>query len=231
MHYQLTQLLIIGFYIIHLTESSFIYNIANASKLLCYSCKGSNCEKISNDDDNLIICNKNTQLCWAGFINHIPYRTCASRYCTPIDISLDSDVHIETCCHSNLCNSISLPWLTGSEQQAKNLAHHHKTSTVSSTISTTERKTTIIKKISTTPEIYVVNEILKNGKKSPSSTDSSEDDSIDVSKSKSKPYGSQTGNYGANWERISYDSAFSIRVESISKLLILIMPVLLVLIF
>ncbi|CAF3785744.1 unnamed protein product, partial [Rotaria sp. Silwood1] len=107
MHYQLTQLLIIGFYIIHLTESSFIYNIANASKLLCYSCKGSNCEKISNDDDNLIICNKNTQLCWAGFINHIPYRTCASRYCTPIDISLDSDVHIETCCHSNLCNSIS----------------------------------------------------------------------------------------------------------------------------
>ncbi|CAF3765451.1 unnamed protein product, partial [Rotaria sp. Silwood1] len=118
-----------------------------------------------------------------------------------------------------------------SEQQAKNLAHHHKTSTVSSTISTTERKTTIIKKILTTPEIYVVNEILKNGKKSPSSTDSSEDDSIDVSKSKSKPYGSQTGNYGANWERISYDSAFSIRVESISKLLILIMPVLLVLIF
>jgi hypothetical protein len=65
MHYRLTQLLIFGCYIIHFTESVFIFNLTATNKILCYSCKGNDCERISNeDDDNVVVCNKYTQLCW-----------------------------------------------------------------------------------------------------------------------------------------------------------------------
>jgi hypothetical protein len=64
MHYRLTKLLILEFYIIHFTESVFIFNLTNANKLLCHSCKGNDCEEISNDADNVVVCHKNTQLCW-----------------------------------------------------------------------------------------------------------------------------------------------------------------------
>jgi hypothetical protein len=125
MFYQLFQLLLLlGFYIIKSSEWNFLLNLDENDQLLCYSCKGIECEQITNNDKKKIICNKKTQLCWvkknffryyksyfyilkAGFIDHKPYRTCANRYCTPNDFSLDSDIHIETCCRSNLCNSIS----------------------------------------------------------------------------------------------------------------------------
>ncbi|CAF2916181.1 unnamed protein product [Rotaria sp. Silwood2] len=230
MYYQLTQLLIIGFYIIHFTESSFIYNITHANKILCYSCKGNGCETISNEDDNVIACNRNTQLCWAGFVNHKPYRTCASRYCTPADISLDSDVRIETCCHANLCNSISLPGSIGSERHMKSSAHHSKTSTVSSPVTTTERTTTKSKTTTKAQEIYVVNEIVDNEEKVPSSLNNNEEDD-DLKHSQSNSHRSQAVNSVINWEPVHYDKDFSNRVASISKLLILIIPVLLVLIF
>jgi hypothetical protein len=68
MHYQLTQLLILGWYIIHYTESIFIYNLTNTNKLLCHACKGSNCEKINTDDDNMIVCSKDVQLCWVKIL-------------------------------------------------------------------------------------------------------------------------------------------------------------------
>jgi len=42
----------------------------------------------------------------AGFVDQRPVRTCASRYCTPSGVSLESDIRIETCCHANLCNNI-----------------------------------------------------------------------------------------------------------------------------
>ncbi|CAF1283572.1 unnamed protein product [Rotaria sordida] len=230
MHYQLIQLLIIGYCIIYFTESSFIFNVTDANKLLCYSCKGSNCEKISSKHNNLIACNKNTQLCWAGFVDQKPYRTCASRYCTPHDISLDSDVRIETCCHSNLCNAVSLPKSIGSEWYTKHLTQDSTTSTVSSTASTTKRTKTK-KTTTTTTEVYVVNEIVNGEKIPPTFTDSSDqDDDLNVASSQS--YGSQTVGSGIiNWDRIPYDKDFSNRVVSISKLVILIIPVLLVLIF
>lgn len=60
---------------------------------------GKNYDRITN---NLIV-----YLIKAGFIDEKPYRTCASRYCTPSDFSLDSNIQIETCCRSNFCNSIS----------------------------------------------------------------------------------------------------------------------------
>lgn len=42
---------------------------------------------------------------------------------------------------------------------------------------------------------------------------------------------SDPDSYGINWERIPYDRAFSTPVASISKLLVLLLPVLLVLLF
>ncbi|CAF3592987.1 unnamed protein product [Rotaria socialis] len=85
-----------------------LLNLKDHDNLWCYSCKGSGCEKTvydNNDDAEKIVCNKKTQLCWAGFIDNQPYRTCASRHCTPTDFALDSRIRIETCCRSNLCNS------------------------------------------------------------------------------------------------------------------------------
>jgi hypothetical protein len=73
MSYRLIQLLILGYYIIHLTESVVIVDSANTNKLYCYSCKGSHCETIANEEDNVIVCNKQTQLCWVkiGFFEII----------------------------------------------------------------------------------------------------------------------------------------------------------------
>jgi len=64
MPYQLTKLLILGCYLIHLTESIFIFNLTNTNKILCHSCKGNDCEEISNHEDSVVACNRNTQLCW-----------------------------------------------------------------------------------------------------------------------------------------------------------------------
>ena len=120
-------LLVLACVFTRIVQSNVVLNLTNTEKLLCYSCKGSNCESITNDEDNIVLCNKFTQLCWvrlldqshseddtfslifvqAGFIDQQPYRACASRYCTPSGISLDSDVRIESCCHSNLCNTVS----------------------------------------------------------------------------------------------------------------------------
>lgn len=64
MYHQLIQLFIIGYYFIHLTESTFVYNLTNTNKILCYSCTGDQCETVTSNDDNVVVCNKNTQLCW-----------------------------------------------------------------------------------------------------------------------------------------------------------------------
>jgi len=65
MSLRLTQILLLGCCFIHYTESIFIFNLTNTNKILCHSCKGNNCEKLRNDDeDHMILCNKNTQLCW-----------------------------------------------------------------------------------------------------------------------------------------------------------------------
>lgn len=66
MPYRLFQILfLLEFYIIHSSEWNFLLNFNENDQLLCYSCKGNDCERISNeDDDNVVVCNKYTQLCW-----------------------------------------------------------------------------------------------------------------------------------------------------------------------
>jgi hypothetical protein len=64
MSYRWIELFLIGFYMIYFTEAVFIFNLTNTNKILCHSCKGNDCEGISNDEDNVIVCNKQTQLCW-----------------------------------------------------------------------------------------------------------------------------------------------------------------------
>ncbi|CAF1508981.1 unnamed protein product [Adineta ricciae] len=109
MHYRFVYLLFLfGICVHHTFEWDLLLNIDDDDKLLCHACKGKTCVETTNDDQTKVLCNKRTQLCWAGYVDEQPYRTCASRYCTPSDFSLDSDVRIELCCRTNLCNSISL---------------------------------------------------------------------------------------------------------------------------
>lgn len=69
MFYQLFQLLLLlGFYIIKSSEWNFLLNLDENDQLLCYSCKGIECEQITNNDKKKIICNKKTQLCWVKFL-------------------------------------------------------------------------------------------------------------------------------------------------------------------
>jgi hypothetical protein len=52
------------FCIIHSFEWDILFNLNENDKLLCHSCKGIGCEQITNSDENKILCNKSTQLCW-----------------------------------------------------------------------------------------------------------------------------------------------------------------------
>ncbi|CAF1482786.1 unnamed protein product [Rotaria sp. Silwood1] len=56
----------IEIFIIHSFEWDILLNLDDDDKLLCYSYKGNECEQITNNDDdnNKILCNKRTQLCW-----------------------------------------------------------------------------------------------------------------------------------------------------------------------
>jgi hypothetical protein len=61
MPYRLFQILfLLEFYIIHSSEWNFLLNFNENDQLLCYSCKGNECDQIKKK----IICNKQTQLCW-----------------------------------------------------------------------------------------------------------------------------------------------------------------------
>lgn len=57
-------ILLVGCCLVLRTDATLPFNISNPTKLLCYSCKGSRCETIANEDDNVILCDKHTQLCW-----------------------------------------------------------------------------------------------------------------------------------------------------------------------
>ena len=76
--------------------------------------------------------------------------------------------------------------------------------------------------------IYIVNEIVDDAEKSNAEKDDSEQ--LNAILVRSKINASDPASFGINWDRIPYND-FSERVASISKLLILIMPVLLVFIF
>ncbi len=88
---------------------------------------------------------------------------------------------------------------------------------------------TTIRESSATQRVYVVNEIVNNGKKSSSKENSEEQDNTLFSRLQLNA--SDPASFGINWERVPYGKGFSNRVASISKYLILIMPILLVLLF
>jgi hypothetical protein len=78
--------------------------------------------------------------------------------------------------------------------------------------------------------IYIVNEIVNNERKSSTYREQSEgkDDSL---LSKSQFNTSDPDSFGITWERVPYHKGFSNRVVSISKFLVLLMPVLLIVLF
>lgn len=215
MYSKLTSLFIIVTYFFYQIESILIFNLNSTNKIFCHSCKGQNCERIISDQEDIIMCNKHTQLCWAGFVDQQPVRTCASRYCTPSGISLESDIRIETCCHSSLCNNIPLSWSFWNQWYQRTTTRHPTTAT------STRKPTTVANK--KTSRIYVVNELVDGDEKS-------DEDETNSLLFRSKINASDPASFGINWERVPYKD-FSDRVASISKLLILVMPVLLVLIF
>ena len=57
-------LLILIYFQIPSVQTNGILNLTSSEKLLCYACKGSQCESIANEEDNIVLCNKYTQLCW-----------------------------------------------------------------------------------------------------------------------------------------------------------------------
>jgi hypothetical protein len=72
MSYQLFQFLFLfGLYIINSSEWNFLLNFNENNQILCYSCKGIECEHITNNDEkNQMICNKKTELCWVKILLH-----------------------------------------------------------------------------------------------------------------------------------------------------------------
>lgn len=74
--------------------------------------------------------------------------------------------------------------------------------------------------------LYFVNDIV-NGNQKPGSDQ--DDDQERLRLAKLQWNASDPESFGINWERIPYDKDFSIPVASISKLLVLLMPILLVL--
>jgi hypothetical protein len=55
------------FQMLFLLEFSILNSFEN-EQLLCYSCKGIECEQITTTNENKILCNKKTQLCWVKFL-------------------------------------------------------------------------------------------------------------------------------------------------------------------
>ncbi|CAF1440854.1 unnamed protein product [Rotaria sordida] len=227
MLHRLFQLLfLLEIFIIHSFQWDIFLSLDETDKLLCYSCKGDECIHVTNNDVNKILCDKRTQLCWAGFMDHQPYRTCANRHCTPSDYSLDSHISIETCCRSDLCNSISLSSPTLDQSHKKtSLSPFAETSSIAQTPATTS---TYIKKHTTTKRGYIIDTIVPG--KSPVSTDTDafSDDDEDENWLKLKLNTSDPNSFGVNWDRLPYDTSFSNRIASISSILLFLISILLV---
>ncbi|CAF1548878.1 unnamed protein product [Rotaria magnacalcarata] len=188
-----------------------LLNLEDHDTLRCYSCKGSGCEKTvldNNDNAEKIVCNKKTQLCWAGLIDNQPYRTCASRHCTPTDFSLGSRIRIETCCRSNLCNS---DLITPRKSHRRNssfplIQTSTQTITTSSVVNDEESQLAINRDLNS--------EVGDNQAAFQLNFKTSDPKSFDI-----------------NWDRVPYNTAFSTRAASISAALLILMPSLLLIIF
>ncbi|UJR15254.1 hypothetical protein I4U23_002209 [Adineta vaga] len=216
MYYRFVYLLLLfGICIMTTLEWDLLFNFDDNDKLLCYSCKGNDCKEVTNNDQMKILCNKKTQLCWAGYIDQQPYRTCASRYCTPSDISLDSNIRIETCCRSDLCNLISL--------SESIFATPYSTSSPIEDSSTIQLNTTT----KTLPDYFIgeEEEIEEESLSALTNKDSNsnEEESIQLYKLHL--------NTTAPWNHLSYDKDYNNGVASISSIVLFLIPLLFVLLF
>ncbi|CAF0821496.1 unnamed protein product [Adineta steineri] len=226
MFYRLFQFLfLVEFCINNSIEWDFLFNIDDNDKLLCYSCKGNECEQVIDTDQNKVLCNRKTQLCWAGFIDQEPYRTCASRFCTPSDFSLDSDIRIETCCRSNFCNSLPLSW------QILSKAYMNVSSSSHTDNSTTMKTNNTITKENTVESVdYFIGEIIDEKPLTGIIKDAYSNEEEDEERIRLNNFQLNTNNLNSSdthGPRISYNNG----VASISSIVLFLMPLLFVLLF
>ncbi|CAF0983685.1 unnamed protein product [Adineta ricciae] len=232
-------LLLLGICVHHTVEWDLLLNVDDDDKLLCHACKGKACAETTNDDQTKVLCNKRTQLCWAGYVDEQPYRTCASRYCTPSDFSLDSDVRIELCCRTNLCNSISLSKSMFniplySRMVLPSITESSKTTTTATTESITTLTTTTNQMNATkaAPDYFI-------GEERAVEEDDDDDElvpALDVSDLNSheeinRQLPSLSANKKITWEYLPQDKNYNNGVASISNLVLFLIPLLFVLLF
>ena len=94
-------------------------------------------------------------------------------------------------------------------------------------VTTEPTSTQASKKSSQKAQVYLVNDIVDGGKDSADSSEEQEPSRL----SRLQLNTSNPASFGIDWERVPFDKDFSIPVASISKLLVLLMPILLVLLF
>jgi hypothetical protein len=97
------------------------------------------------------------------------------------------------------------------------------------TAEVTTRRTTI-KRSSPAPQVYFVNEVVNDGRKSSSKKENDEEQEYSLLSSL-QLNASDPASFGIIWELATHDKGFSNRVTSLSKLLILILSILLILLF
>jgi hypothetical protein len=68
MYHRLVKFFILGICINISFGWDLVFNLNDDQRLLCHSCKGADCEKVTDNDDSQTICNRNTQLCWVSHI-------------------------------------------------------------------------------------------------------------------------------------------------------------------
>ena len=119
-------------------------------------------------------------------------------------------------------------WSAMSKWHKKTSTHRAGPSPSMAPTSIAERTSQAIKNVQPPrQQVYVVNDIVNSAQKL-SDTD---EDPEDLDFSQLQLNASNVASFGIDWNRVPYDVALSTRVESISKLLILLLPVLLALLF
>ncbi len=121
-----------------------------------------------------------------------------------------------------------VPWSIWNKWYKRSTTRRPETSSASA-IDVVPFRPTTAKRRPAPSQVYVVNELVNGGGKSSKEDSSEEQDNSILSRLKLNA--SDPSTFGINWERIPYDKNFSNSVVSISKLFILMMPILLVLFF
>lgn len=156
-------------------------------------------------------------------LNHVAIQIFAIRFHVRLKIETNLSLYLMRECFVR-----SVSWPLNSKWYRKSSASRTTSSTPRPAPVTTETITTPASKLSgQRPQAYVVNEIVDDGKDLFDSGEAQEPSRL----SRLQLNASDPASFGINWERVPYDTDFSIPVASISKLLVLLMPILLVLIF